>query len=140
MLEARSTVVQFASSVERLTLTRTSGFDHVTRIDPQSSAMADTPRVVGVVVPHRPPGQASQTLANGLRYACPPLDGWPRQARAFPLIPHFVRPLPLGWQQITWSGRPHTERRAQLMTAAAQDEDMAPETTASRATRETQAR
>jgi len=39
----------------------------VISIEPQSSAMADTPRVVDVVVPHPPAGQASQTLENGLR-------------------------------------------------------------------------
>ena len=68
------------------------------------------------------------------------MEGCPRQAWALRLIPHVVRPLPLGWQQITWSGRPHTERCAQLVTAAAQDGDKPPETTAARATFETHAR
>jgi hypothetical protein len=137
MLEARSTVVHVALSVDRLTLTETSGFDHVIRIEPQSSAMADAPSVVGVVGPHPPAGQASQTLWNGLRYERPPLDACPRQARALRRIPHVVRPLPVVRQQITWSGLPHTERRAQLTTTAAQDEDKVPERTAPRATFET---
>ena len=140
MLEARSTVVQFVLSVDRLTLTETSGFDHVISIEPQSSAIADTPRVVDVVVPHPPAGQASQTLENGLRKERPPLEGCPRQACALRLMPHVVRPLPLGWQQITWSGLPQTERCAQPMTAAAQDEDKLPDTTAARATFDTHAR
>jgi hypothetical protein len=106
-------------------------------MDPQSSAMAETPRVVDVVVPQPPAGHASQTLEKGLTYERPPFGRCPRQARSPRLIAHVVLPLPVVRQQITRSGRPHTERCAQLTTAAAQVEDRAPETTPSCATRET---
>jgi hypothetical protein len=136
--EAESTVVHVALSVERPMVTETSGFDHVTKIDRQSSAMADTPRVVDVVVlVQTPAGQASQTLENEVTYECPPLGGCPRQACAFRLIAHVVVPLGVVRQHVTESGLPHTERCAQLMTAALQRGDKAPETTASRATRKT---
>src|SRR5207253_3015506 len=79
--EAESTVVHVALSVERPMVTETSGFDHVTKIDRQSSAMIDTRRVVDVVVlVQTPAAQASQTLENGLRYECPPLGGCAGQA------------------------------------------------------------
>ena len=136
--EAESTVVHVALSVERAMVTETSGFDHLTKTDRQSSAMADTPRVVDVVVlVQTPAGQASQTLENGLRYECPSSGGCARQARALRLIAHVVVPLGVVRQHVTWSGLPHTERCAQLMTAALQPRGKAPETTASCATRET---
>ena len=102
--EAESTVVHVALSVERPMVTETSGFDHVTKIDRQSSAMADTPRVVDVVVlVQTPAGQASQTLEleNGLRYECPPLGGCARQTRALRLIAHVVVPLGVVRQHVT---------------------------------------
>lgn len=138
-LEAESTVVHLALSVERSTLTETSAFDHVTKIDWQSWAVADTPRVVDVVVLllQLPAGHASQTLENGLRYECSPFGECPRQARAFRLIAHVVVPSGVVRQHVTESGLPHTDRCAQLMTAALQRRDKAPEATASRATRET---
>ena len=119
-------------------VTETSGFDHLTKIDRQSSGMADTPRVVDVVLPvQTPAGQTSQTLENELRYACPPLGWCARQARALGLMAHVVVPLGVVRQHVTWSGLPHTERCAQLTTAALQPRGRAPETTASCATRET---
>jgi hypothetical protein len=138
-LEAERTVVHVALSVDRTMVTDTSGFDHVTKIDRQSSAMAETPSVVVVVLMlvQPPAGQASQTLEDELRYECPPLGGCARQARALRLIAHVVVPLGVVRQHVTWSGLPHTERCAQLMTAALQRRDKAPETTASCATRET---
>ena len=119
-------------------VTETSGFDHLTKIDRQSWGMADTPRVVDVVgLVQTPAGQASQTLENELRYECPPSGGCARQARALRLIAHVVMPLDVVRQHVTWSGLPHTERCAQLVTAALQPRGKAPETTASCATRET---
>jgi len=100
--EAESTVVHVALSVERPMVTETSGFDHVTKIDRQSSAMADTPRVVDVVVlVQTPAGQASQTLENGLRYECPPLGGCARQTRTLRLIAHVVVPSGVVRQHVT---------------------------------------
>ena len=128
--EAESTVVHVALSVERAMVTETSGFDQLTKIDRQSSGMADTPSV------QTPAGQASQTLENELRYECPPSGGCARQARALRLIAHVVVPLGVVRQHVTWSGLPHTERCAQLMTAALQPRGKAPEATASCATRE----
>jgi len=97
--EAESTVVHVALSVERAMVTETSGFDHLTKIDRQSSGMADTPRVVDVV--QTPAGQASQTLENELRYECPPSGGCARQARALRLIAHVVVPLGVVRQHVT---------------------------------------
>jgi hypothetical protein len=98
----------------------------------------DTPRVVDVVVlGQTPAGQASQTLGDELRYECPPLGGCARQARALRLIAQVVVPLGVVRQHVTESRLPHTERCAQLITAALQRRDKAPETTASCATRET---
>ena len=141
-LEAESTVVHLALSVERSTLTATSAFDHVTRTDWQSWGVADTPRVVDVVVlllllPQLPAGHASQTLEYGLRYEGSPFGECARQARALRLIAHVVVPSGVVRQHVTESGFPHTDRCAQLMTAALQRRDNAPEATASRATRET---
>ncbi len=95
--EAESTVVHVALSVERPMVTETSGSDHVTKIDRQSSAMADTLRVLV----QTPPGQASQTLENELRYECPPWGGCARQARALRLIAHVVVPLGVVRQHVT---------------------------------------
>ena len=104
-LEAERTVVHVALSVERTMVTDTSGFDHVTNIDRQPGAMAETPRVVVVVVlvvlVQTPAGQASQTLENELRYECPPLVRCPRQARALRLIAHVVVPLGVVRQHVT---------------------------------------
>ena len=99
--EAESTVVHVALSVERAMVTETSGFDHLTKTDRQSSAMADTPRVVDVVLVQTPAGQASQTLENELRYECPPSGGCARQARALRLIAHVVVPLGVVRQHVT---------------------------------------
>jgi len=97
-LEAERTVVHFTVSVERTTVTDTSGFDHVTRMDPQSWTMADAARMVFV---QTPAGQASQTLENELRYECPPFGGCARQARALRLIEHVVVPLGVVPQHVT---------------------------------------
>ena len=100
-------------------VTGTSGFDHVINIDRQSSAMADTPRVVDVdrpsvvdvvVLEQTPPGHASQTLGDELTYECPPLGGCERQARALRLIAHVVVPFGVVRQHVTESRFPHTER------------------------------
>jgi hypothetical protein len=100
-LEAERTVVHVALSVERTMVTDTSGFDHVTKTDRQSSAMAETPRVVVVVLVQTPAGHASHTLENGLRAECPPLGGCARQARALRLILHVVVPLGVVPQHVT---------------------------------------
>jgi hypothetical protein len=142
-LDAARTVVHVALSVERAMVTGTSGFDHVTRIDRQSSGMTETPRIVVVVtlvvvvVVQTPAGQASQTLGNEVTYECPPLEGRARQARALRLIAHVVVPLGVVLQHVTRPGLPHIERCAQVMTAALHRGDRTPETTASRATRRT---
>ena len=99
--DAGSTVVHVASSVERSIVTETSGLDHVTKIDWQSWATTDTPRVVDVVLPQFPAGQTSQTLENGLRYDRPPLGGWARQARALRRIAHVVVPASVVRQHVT---------------------------------------
>jgi hypothetical protein len=128
--EAESTVVHVALSVERRMVTDTFGFDHLTSIDRQSWGMAETPRVVLVVLVQTPAGQASQTLEKELGYERPPLGGCARQARALRRIAHLVVPLDVVRQHVTESGLPHTERCAQLMTAALQRGGSAPETTA----------
>src|SRR3989442_12172851 len=107
-------------------VTETSGFDHLTKIDRQSSGMADTPRVVDVVLVQTPAGQASQTLENELRYECPPSGGCARQARALRLIAHVVMPLGVVRQHVTWSALPHTDRGAQFTTPAFHPRGKAP--------------
>ena len=107
--EADSTVVHVALSVERSTVTVTSGFDHVTKTDRQSPGVADTPSVVDVVpsvvdvaVPVQvPAGQASQTLEDELTDEYPPFGGCARQARALRLTLHVVVPSARVRQQVT---------------------------------------
>jgi hypothetical protein len=135
--EAGSTVIQVALSVERSTLTTSSGFDHATRTERQSAGVAETPSVDVVVLVQIPPGHASQTLANELTCERPRRGGCARQARALRLIAHVVVPSALVRQHATASGLPHTERCAQPMTAALQRRGNAPETTAARTTRDT---
>ena len=93
--DAESTVFHFFVSVERRTATDTSGFDHVTKIDPQPWGTTDTPRAV------QTPGQASQTLENALRYEWPPESGCARQACALRVIAHVVMPLGVVRQHVT---------------------------------------
>jgi len=99
--DADRTVVHVASPVERSTATGTSALDHVTRIDWQSAATADTPSVVDVVLLQIPAGQTSQTLGNGLRYERPPLGACATQARALRRIAHVVVPSGFVRQHVT---------------------------------------
>jgi hypothetical protein len=82
-------------------VTGTSGFDHVTKTDRQSSAIAETPRVVVVVLVQTPAGHASQTLENEVTYECRPLGGCARQVRTLRLIVHVVVPLGVVPQHVT---------------------------------------